>query len=797
MPSLTSTFRSSRLRALALGLAVALPSAALGAGGDTLVSFVGGLFRAEPTAFSSSSSSEGLRSRSGPAERKELPREAEALRSALDSELPPARAAELVARLGILGDARDVERLLTLTEHPNVFLRATAIQGLGRLGTPRAIDRLVTMAGSNDFPRAATEALGLSTAPEAVAALEQLATHPDPVRRHPALEALAMQGGPRARRIVHEAFARAGAADAWVLAGALATLGGEPDGQLLARVATQARDPRAPAALYGLAALPGPRSTALLLDTARKAIGARRDTALSLLAEIPDPEAVEILLEAWNDAPRTRGTVLNALANSRAPGALDALLTIVDEVPPAHAFAFADGLASRPELTAREVLRSLAAETGALATASLSALSDKADPKIIDLLVAQLDEGGRLPPAETLTYLATQGGDIGWELIEEVLAEGSANERRGVVWALQSRGDEDAAGRLLNLVRTEGSWTSAEAMSALETMGGSAQDSLRDLLLERLEDGHGTDMDGTLASLGRLGGEGVHEALSHRIERGTSSEKWTAITALGTLEDPEATATLQALLDDEDPTTRGAALSALAWQGDNPLSSETLDKVLSDKDPSVRAAAFAVLANQGTPEAVERLVDLSSAEDPHTRREALSALAHRGGEDAEKALLAALDDPEVAASALWAIDGLGSASGALTIRDLAQNGEPSIQIQALSMLSNDPSREATEILRSNLSLEDPDRAGAAVMALQSRGNSEAAEALAEFFDSIDPDEADHLNVRRQAASALQSIGGPLAVERKEALDGSFEQSFEEMGSSGSGGLGMRGTGVGG
>jgi len=734
-------------------------------------------------------------------ERLEFPRRAEDLRAALDDGPPPARAAELVSRLGILGDASDVDRVLTLSEHPNLHLQAAAVRALARLGTPRATDRLRTLAHSVHLAALGIDALGLSTDPGALATLEELAEHPNRIYRHRALAALAMQGGPNARRILHDAFARAGRMDAWQAAGALATLGGEPEARLLVYAATQPRDPRAEAALHALASLPGPRSRTVLIETARSATGARRNTALGLLGNIPDPEAVEILLESWDTVPGSRGTIIEAFAVSRAPGVLDALLSIVDEVPPPLMVSFTHALASRSEQTAREVLRSLAAESGPLATASLQALSMAGDPQLVDLLVARLDEDGELPPPETLSYLATQGGGPGWELMEEVLAVGGPNQRRAVVWALQSRGDEDAVIRLLDLVQTDSSWGSIEAMSALENMGGGAQDSLRELLIARLEGGAGPDVNATISSLGRLGGEGVHEALSSQLELGTSAERRAAISALGSLDGPAASETLKGLLDNEDPATRGAALQALSWREGQVLSMEVLDKVLSDEDYSVRSAALSTLSAQGTPEAIERLVSMSTHEDASTRTAALGALGQTGGPVAEEVLLAALDDPEVASKALWTLDMMASPKGGRAIRDLAKDGDSSIQIQAIGLLGNDTSQEAGEILRSQLRVEDPAEASAAVMALQARGSSDAAETIAEFFDSMDEDDPELWDLRFQVAGALQRLGGPLAAERKEALEASAISPLGEeggmLGTEYTGGLGFRGIGVGG
>jgi HEAT repeat protein len=683
----------------------------------------------------------------------------------------------LVARLGIIGGAQDVDLILELSEHPSPVLKAAAIQALGRLGTSRSIDRLTTLAEASDFSALAIPALGLSTAPESLDALEDIAAGHDPHSRLLAYQAMAVKGGHRVRRLLHAAWEHTTVHEAWPIASALAALGGPQERRLLAFVATHPSDPRSSAALVGLSALPDQQSSALLLDLSRNAKGVQRRTALELIARLHDEEAVEVLLEAWHQAPASRTVVLRSLGKSPAPGALDALLELITDLPHSHAAGYTEALSVRPEPTALEVLRSLAREDGVLADTALAALATRNDQNVITVLVERFDTDGKLPPHETLLHLANHGGDAGWELMEEVLALGSDSDRSAVVWALQHRGDDDAVDRLLDLARNEASWVGTTAISALENMPGRARDSLRDLLLHRLEDDSGADINTTITSLGRLGGEGVHAALSERLQTGTASEKWSSISALSTLPGPEARGTLEGLLADADPNVRGTALNALLHHGDKPLSMDLLNKALSDDNVSVRSRAVSALGMQGTPEATERLVELSQAEAPQTRRQALRALGETGGQEAEETLLAAINDPEVASSALWTLDSMGSSRGDQTIRQLAQDADSSVQVQALRMLGNDSSRHATEILRSSLDAEIPEQAGAAVQALQARGDTQSAEAIADFFDSIDPEDRDHAQLRKETAGILRALGGPLAADRAEDIEESLQSSF--------------------
>lgn len=758
----------SRLRLLGTFLAVALPSIAIGAVGGDVVSGVRALWSDDGDTAMRLVVPTAQPDTAAPID---LPREADAIRRALDAEPAPGAMAELIQRLGIVGDDQDVERLLPLTEHPHMAIQVASMQAIGRIGSPRAIDRLATMARSDDstINAGATQALGLASSREAGAVLEELAEHPDAWRRQQALEALALRGGSRARRAIHRAFLASGSGDAWSTAGAVATLGGPSDRRLLIHAASAPHDPRGEAALWALATLPGPETDDLMLELARNAVGSRRGTALRALSSSHDPEAIVVLMEAWDRWPTTRYDVISALGASKAPGALDALLGILDEGRPDQASWLAEALGLRPEPTAREVLRLLATEDGPLATAALSTLGNRGDEGLMELLITRFDENGQLPPAETLTYLATRGGDAGWELIEEVIAEGTSNDRNSVVWALQARGDEDAASRLLDLAKTGDAWTASSAMSALENMGEGARDGLRSMLLEELADAGTNDFDAMASTLARLGGDEVREALTVRLNEGTDSERWSAISAMGQMEDPAARAALEGLLDDEDPTVRSSALSTLMWSGDQQVSTEAIDKALADDDETVRSNAVTALSSQGSPEAIERLLALAEDEDTATRTSALSALASSGDPAAEALLLGALTDPDSSSTAMWGLQSMGSSAGAEAIRGLASDGDRDQRIAALGMLSSDNSPEAAELLASSVRSDDVDEATTALYSLQSRGNSASAEVIAELLDSIDEDDEERSSLRWQAASALQGIGGRVARDRSDEL----------------------------
>jgi len=782
--------RSARLRALAMFAAVAIPSAAIGAMGDGFVSEVKAMFADDGSDSAAPARLIRPTVRHDANAPMDFPRQAEALRRALDAEPAAGAAGELVARLGIVGDPTDVPRLLELSEHPNGRVSMAAFQSLGRIGGERAIRRLSTVARSEDsaLNGNAVAALGLSSDPRAVAVLEEIAGHTDTWRRQQALDALALRGGVRARLAIHRAFAKSTSNDAWASANAVASLGGPADRRLLLAAATNPHDPRADASLWALSTIGGPDTDEFLIHLAETATGARRSTAISVLATVNDPRAVEVLLDLWERAPMNRYDIISAFGSSKAPGALDGLLTILDDGRPDQAMWFVDALATRPEPTAREVLRVLAKEQGPMADFAIARLTNLGDLAAVDQLVARFDADGKLPPADTLTFLAVNGGDAGWELIEEVLADGTQNDRSNVVWALQARGDDDAATRLLDLVETSDSWTASSAMGALEGMGEGARDGLRGLLMKRLDEGN--DFATVSSTLARLGGDEVRDALTARLADGTDSERWSAISALGQMDDPQARGALEALIDDGDPNVRSSALTTLLWSGNQDVSPEMLEKALTDEDVTVRTTAIAALANQPAEQGVDRLLSFVEDEDLSIRTTALSTLASTGDPRATDALISALDDPELAQTAMYSLQSMGTSEGRSAIRNLATNADELDQrVSALGMLGQDPSNEALEVLTGSLHAEDPGEASTALYALQGRGNSAAAEAIASLLDELDPDD-DPAGLVWQAASALQGIGGRVARERADELEailGTTDQGLMDMRDWGCGG----------
>lgn len=691
--------------------------------------------------------------------RLQLPRDAAPVRDALAEDPAPALARELLTRLGVLGDPDDFDLVADWTEHPQPLVAAAAWESLGRIGGPRALDRLRTVAGSSDRQAAALAITGLAVheGDGAHAALLGLLRDGDEWTRGQTMAALAVRGGAQARRALHAALLGA-PTDAWAAAQAVAALGGREDIRLLARLAT-GKDPRRDAALSALATRGGKEVDDVLLELAESARGVARVGVIDALGSVRDRRAVPLLRAALGESFSVQDAALRALGRSRAPGAFDVLLEAVDRVRLAASWQLCEALMQRPEPAARDTLLRLAQAGGPRGEQALATLANAGDARVLALMVERFEQDGRLPPENTLWQLARTPD--GWDLLEEVLADGSLSERNSVVWALQSRGDADAVDRLLALARDD-DMLAPSAWSALEAMGEEAQDGLRSLLLERL-DGTQQELLSVGPSLARLGGAEVVEALSTRLVDADGDLRVQLVGLLAQVDDPVARATARAALDDVDPAHRGATFEALLWSPEGP-DPAFVQLGLLDADPLVRAAALRA-APQSVLASAEELGPHLQDADLGVRAAALDALTQLGGPEAEAMLIQSLQDPELAGSAAW---GLGNASGTAAraaLRDAAGAGSPEVRAAAIGALSLDASDEARGLLAAALVDDAPGVASAATSALLSRGARRDAEALAAAFDAL-PDDAP---ARWEIASALQSLGGPEARARQEAL----------------------------
>jgi len=216
-----------------------------------------------------------------------------------------------------------------------------------------------------------------------------------------------------------------------------------------------------------------------------------------------------------------------------------------------------------------------------------------------------------------------------------------------------------------------------------------------------------------------------------------------------------------ALLDDERPGVRAAALEAAAVFLPHPALEAAVESRLATGEPRERELALLALAAADVEAAAGAVAVAASAPDPRTRAVAAEAAARRGDVDT----LFRLTEDSDASVRRAALEGLGRGAGDATA-ELAErflrDPDPTVRATALEMLAEQPG-VAARLLAETLdrAREDPmnDARLAGVRALAARGRREPGEAPAvlEALERLagDPDWL----VRREAAAGLEALGG--------------------------------------
>ncbi len=227
---------------------------------------------------------------------------------------------------------------------------------------------------------------------------------------------------------------------------------------------------------------------------------------------------------------------------------------------------------------------------------------------------------------------------------------------------------------------------------------------------------------------------------------------------------------MEQLLDLADrtdtPKLRQAILQSLIYT-DTVDVDAVVDRALATDDPNLHSTAAMALSRSGTERSRELLAELARSDNAMVASSALGSLGQLGGPDAEAALTEALDDPNVAWSAVNGLQTLGTPTARDTLIQAARSADdPSVRSAVLQSLPHIGAEGTHEILQD--ALEDPDLEvrNSAVRALESVGTTQAAEALAEALRSgdLDPDQAGTI------AYALQSMGGEVAEANADLIE---------------------------
>ncbi|MEQ1566528.1 MAG: HEAT repeat domain-containing protein [Myxococcota bacterium] len=672
-------------------------------------------------------------------------------------------AAEL---LGIAGRPGDEELLDALLAAHEPELDTPALRALGRLGTDEAVAVLVARLDDPELSAwEVTAALGRTGHPAAQQRLQELAA--DPSRGSGAVAALGALGTPAALAAIWDELDR-GRASMPDAARALARRA-RIDPEVEGRIEQRLRGPRTvqrAALVDALAQQRDPLVLDALLDDLRTKPAPLAARAATSLGSLRDPRAIGALRHAADEgANEVRYASLGALAAIGSPAAVDALLDLAESSPASRSAAAVGAIVdpSAPEVLPRLVALAEGGATEVRVAAQGRLLNwtwgaGEVPDEVLSLARRLLGAPGS-PMVDPTPLLLLHGTPEDWAALEAIVDQ-RGPRRQMLASSLSNVYAPEATRLLIRLGEDPDPSVRQTAMWALLDRG---EVSLTEgMLLEQLEGGT-NDYGMTENLLVRIGSERAIDAVLARVETGTSREWYGAVAAIagnGTRDQVERLAALADRTDDDELRTQ--ILSSLVYSDGTDLDA-LAKRCEGSGDPRLEQVATQALARLGTPEAADRLLELTGADAAETRAGALNALTSIGGPAAEVALIEALHDSDVGWAAAGGLRQLGTPAATAALEDAARGVgvEPQVRAQVLASLPWGEVPNGTEILEQALRDAEPTIRATAVGSLESLGSTEAAHTLAAYVASDAPVEE-----RRQAASALERLGGEVAADHE-------------------------------
>ena len=498
------------------------------------------------------------------------------------------------------------EALLALTEVPNLQVRIAALSALDP-STPGAIARLtaVIAAGELQTSQAALGALGRSTDPAVVPVLARATAAGNSSLRWAAIAALGEHGGAEAIEVLGDLLAHAELDVTGQLAATLANLGDDEARAKLIEVALEGGR-RGALVLSALGNLRGDDVRAALLAIAKDGSPSARREALPFLMRTGAPEALVIAadmvrtggradrlaaIQMLGDAPgdEARATLLDLAEREHGPtrtAALEALSQRRPDDPALTPLLGAALLTGRPDEVA-----SAAAILGRIGTSEAHALLVAAigdddvgraqaalgalgygvavNDELRAALVAAATTGVGPLRLQATQQLLTAGGPEGVAAARALIGSGDGEAARQALWALGNVGSDGAAA----IIRESAASSDAQVRAtAAGVMAQHPDEADAALLIGLARDQDYAVRVQALATLGTLGSAAAIDTLLQAASTSAGAEpgvQQAAISALGSADDPRASASLARLIEDRDSAAAVAAIYASGNGGDD------------------------------------------------------------------------------------------------------------------------------------------------------------------------------------------------------------------------------------
>jgi HEAT repeat protein len=573
-------------------------------------------------------------------------------------------AAQVTAAVALarLGEPLGLATLETLRHANDWQNRQHIAAAFGQTDAPAAVEPLAGMLDDKDYDvrMAAVKSLGLLKQEAAVPVLRQAVERDSylGVRAY-AAEALAKLEEPADRGVLLRMTQDSDAVKQYL--GAMGLLRpGDPAGiEVLGKLTNDENEPVQRIAASALCSGQVRAPARLLLTMARNKTAYVRASTAKPLSRLDGQQPFQTLLTMTNDEagfvlyaddPELFGrpaaanltvaeVAADALAPSRSPEAVEALLQLTGKRNVGISRAATRALASRAQLVDDETIASWAQDSSdRVREAAAELMGTRHDPGTLDDLLVLATDSTYTVQAKALAAL----GRFGDERVLDPLISGLAHPywvvRLGAASGLEAMA-EQAAGILVDQVNQ--AEAPANAIWLLDKLG--RPEAVRPVIAA-WGTGEPAIWQRVVTEAIEAGDHSITGSLVTALQNGNPRIRETAVDGLAALGGRDAVLPVAELMSDPDWEVRLAAASTLARIG--PLGTDLMASALLEGNKNVRAAMAGLLGRLQAPEAVDVLV--RALEDPGrlVRANAAEALGRTGNPRAVAPLIRVMDEPD-------------------------------------------------------------------------------------------------------------------------------------------------------
>lgn len=667
---------------------------------------------------------------------------------------------EALNLLAWTGTEADVERILPFLEESSWAI--SALVGIGGPAARQAI--LDTAANPRSYSwESAVQALGALGGDDALALLTQYAADPD-VGGY-ASDGLARLGTPAALAAVTELFRSANAEmPAYWYADSLRKFpkdSGAAD--VLWDSIAKKQWPQSEEALHMLAKMQDPRVMKAVEQRLASPYEDVRASAFEALTEMPADKGLPLLREHLakgdaEDAEDVAETMLSLDPSTRAE-----LVQFVKDGPEDHA----DGVAEAiwPFVGAHDVTEALAmakARPGKIAdrlrenlfiqTWNVGAVPDA----VLDEARKELDRPAEKVDSRVLSVLLRGAVSADRSRLVQLAESGPTPWRVLAIDALAEQPGKATDDLLLGWVFDGNSDVADAAISAFDSRSPEARDRLAAALVATpaVHASSWSPREDRLA----YGGKAGRDVLVEQIRNGTGTERDAAISALVDTERRADLDQLMKLAPDLDADGRERVLVAVLDSERAPLA--LVVELLDDADDDLATSAIEALVEAEPPDALDRLDKIVRAKkrSDDVREAALEGVADLAPADLEARLERYIDKAPLSETALTELVELGSKKALETVMNVARtHADPETRVAALDAFWTNTGGPVTDLFIELLDDPADDVRASALSALGRVGSTRAAKVAEARLKSDDKTKA------VEAAEVLLDLGGAPAA----------------------------------